>query len=863
MKYQHDLHLYQVEVPGALQPMDLAKELMDMKFYYDLTTSKVYYTAFSTSVADSGTKDSLFASMINRMAASSLKVLTQKNIVKQGYEGREVVFKVNEQQVMHIQVYLAGRYAYTAMMLCKQSDINDNDSKRFFESFIMTPGNNTAPKPYILYRDTAAAFSVLMPHTPSVSTQKELPDGSGDLTLYTATDFSSGSSYALSVRNTKPGTYFSDDSSFFAESKETLLRSLKDDAVIDTSAYNGYPAMRLSGDAKAGNIYYHILSVLRGNRVYYLVAQSRKETPAAMADSFLHSFTLNGYSPGDWKTRMAADSSFTGWLPEAIDGNDNQADTLATLPDSADVTAYPEEPVKREFLFYDKSTATSYNVQREEFSEFFYSTGDSSFFLQQSQRYMANRDSITSFILLKGMKDKAADIQIERPGSSIIKKIRFIVHGDTLYKVFTYTPRWLAATDDAQRFFSSFSINSPASPTTLFTSKTEKLITALASADSAAFYKASEYLYNANFDKSDLHAFYPLLVKPLKDFSGKAYNTNISLIKAVACIADSSTVDYILQQYTTLTGEQRKLQYPLLMLLLEMQQPYAIQAAGRLLLLPVAPGGNAGVFASALSDSLPLASTFSSRILSLTSDTAAALDYASLLTDLLDSSYITKEQVVSYVRNFINASQRQRHRIKANADNYNYKIIYMLDLLGSINNAACNAELQEYGKINMLSLRYKAVEWLIKNNQPLASDPLNKLAASETYRTDLYDALKEAKKTTRFPASQLSQRSFAASYMRNYATDQEDNEPSGIQYVMEKTISYGGKKQKFYLFKVAYKDGESMSYSLGVAGPFSISSSQVTSTNYATGVYWKENYSPRKINNQFDAYLTQLAAREE
>lgn len=862
--FTHDLHLYHAEAPGVLQPMDIMKEMMDMEFYYDVPTGKAYYTAVINSIADINKKDSVFAAMISRMASGNRTLISQKNIIKQHYEGRDVLIKATKDQVLHLNVFLAGSYAYLSMVLCKTSEANDNDAKRFMDSFTMTPVSSFS-RPYLHYRDTALAFSINLPQEPVVNEDTDQASETGSVKTISATDFSSGNSYAVTIRNTKAGRYIQSDSNYFMQIKTSLLTAMKSDTVVENLMYSGFPALRMAGSSRAENVYYQTLTVLRGNRSYFLLAQSKKATAAnALTDSFFHSFVLDDYSRSDWKSYTAPDHSFSGWLPAPLTDKDTEEPfdgTTVPLPNGP-VALNENKNTDEEFLFYDKSTGTSYNVQREVFSKYFYSANDSTLFSNAGLAFRAEGDSVTYFNLLHVGNDTAADMQIENPNSSIIKKFRFILHGDTLHKVFTYTPRWLAKHENTQRFFNRYSITSAALPTTVFTNKSGRLITDLSSSDSASFAGASDYLYSEGLHKNDLQAYYPLLVKPLKDFSESPYNINDRVVESIAGIADSSTVNFVVQRYHTLKDEQQKLQYPLLKLLVIMKQPYAGVAVVKLLQSPDAPAGYAGGLAIALSDNLPLAGELFPKIISYTKDTSAALQYAYLIRSLLDSHYVSKQEVLPYLDNFIAAASLQQKKIRNNGDNFDYRLMNMLDLFGALNTPVTNAKLRDFSKVNNLDISYNAVTWLIRNKQSLAADAVNKLAASNAYRAELYDTLKKVNKTAMFPAAQLTQKLFAASYLYRYAA-QDDNTPGSIKYVMEKTVDFKGSKCKLYLFDVTSVEDNDTTHSLGIAGPFSPGAATVTSANAATGIYWKEGYSFKEISHQLNKYLKQLETKEE
>ena len=860
--FTHDLNLYHVNVPGLLQPLDMMKEVMDMEFYYDMAGGKVYYTAVVNTTAGAAAKDSVFAAMIGRMSSSGdHSLVSQKTITKQGWEGRDVVMKGGADQMIRLNVYMADGYAYMAMMLTKKADLNEPGSKRFFESFTMTPGASVA-RPYIDYRDTAMAFCLKFPAAPSVQEQPEREDGTGEVKVYSSTDYSSGNSYSLTVTNTKAGNYVYSDTGYLRQVKTSLVAIMNDDTVARVATYQGYPALLMSGPAKAENLYYRTITVLRGNRSYFLVAQSKGPQPGnKLIDSFMHSFQLTGYSRGDWQLRTASDGSFTAWVPPAArtgtEDEDAAADSTLTSIDMVDELTRP----KNLFLFHDKATGTSYNVQRISHPVYYFSRNDSSFFSQAAERFETEGDSTTRFRLVTIGNDKAADMLMERPFSSIVKKLRFILHGDTLYEMYSYIPRWLLDHENTRQFFERFSPVSPSQPTSIFTNKTARLVADLGSTDSTAFTGASEYIYKADLQQADLPAFYPLLIRPLKDFSVDGYSTNRQLIESIAPVADSTTVNFVLQHFDTLHGKAQQLQYPLLELLVRMNQPYATASAVKLFNAAGIPGGDPGTFAAALKKHLPLARTLFPRISQLSKDTSTVLEWSDLLLQLLDSGHISKQDLLPLIGSFIAAAANQEKGL--GKDDYNYKLSGAVDLFGTLNTPLTNAKLQQYSRLANADLSYEAICWLINNKQPLPAPAIAKLAQLDNYRTDLYDTLKSAGKAGMFPAAQFNQKLFAASYLRGSAWDDDDESPEAVQWISEKTAFFKGKKQKFYLFKVSFGEGEDANRYLGIAGPFSLHATPVTSKNEATGVFWNEPYSRKDINKHFLEYLAKLEGAEE
>jgi uncharacterized protein YbaP (TraB family) len=847
--YTHSTNLYSAKFPGTPQPMDAFKQVMDMQYYYDISTSKTYYTAFVNTVANENKKDSLFNEMIKRMAADG-KVVSKKNIVKQGYEGRDVILKVAGGEVLRVNIFIAQDIVYMSLASAKvEGKINDVETQAFFNSFTMSPKSSVV-KPYVIFKDTISAFSVLLP--PNTAEREEPATAeTGFEKQITSTDYSTGVSFVVSVSDVKPGLYLPSDTNTIALVKKNLRARMEEDVVSKETVIEGRPALVLNGTGKNESFYFRTVTVLRGNRNYSLIAVTKKsEADNSLIDTVFNSFKFLDYSHNKWNRYTAPDSTFEAWLP---------APFIQTSPVAKDIadTAIGEQVAVNEFLSHDNNTSTSYHMHREHFDEYYSINNDSTFFKEQAKQFVDKGDSIVSFKLLTVANNKASDVVITNDGSSFNKKFRFILHGDTLYKLYTYSPKWLND-GNIEKYFSEFSFSSTAPATTLFTDKTQRLVSDLQSADSVTFTKASGYLYDAKFNKSSLQQLQPLLIKPLRDFNDdKIYSqSNDHLVDAIVKIADSSTVDFVLKNYHELKGKPAELQYQLLRLLVEMENPYAADAARKLLMSPSPPSGDAQVFSRSIDEYLPFAKSVFPQILSFTKDTTAALAYAHLITILIDSSLISKDEVAGSLPNFITAADLQKKKLGTNTYDYDYGLLGILDLFAKIDNAESRAQLQSFSKVANMHVKNYTTGLLLENNVPVAVETIAKLAASDEYRSSIYEELEKVKKTSLFPATYLNQKMLAASYAFNHASD--DYSPRKVEFVTEKTAKFKGTIQKFYLFKVSFEEEDETPPMLAIAGPFSLNTKKVTSDNEATGLYWEKPFSPKSVNTHFNAFLKQV-----
>jgi uncharacterized protein YbaP (TraB family) len=272
--YTHSTNLYSVNFPGTPQPMDAYKQVMDMQYYFDIPTSKIYYTAFVHTAVAASKNDSLFNEMIKSLSTEG-KVISKKNIVKQGYEGRDVLVKAPGTDPIRYNLYYAEGVLYLAFATTKvEANLNDAETQAFFNSFSMTPKSSVVT-PYTLYTDTTSAFSILLPPNPVFQAQ-QLTLEQGSQKQLVSTDNNKGVSFVVSVSNLKPGSYLESDTSTIALIKQNLFAKMQDDTLIKDTLFGGMPAFILSGSGKNESNYYRTITVLRGNRTYSLVSASTK-----------------------------------------------------------------------------------------------------------------------------------------------------------------------------------------------------------------------------------------------------------------------------------------------------------------------------------------------------------------------------------------------------------------------------------------------------------------------------------------------------------------------------------------------------------------------------------------------------------
>jgi hypothetical protein len=250
-----------------------------------------------------------------------------------------------------------------------------------------------------------------------------------------------------------------------------------------------------------------------------------------------------------------------------------------------------------------------------------------------------------------------------------------------------------------------------------------------------------------------------------------------------------------------------------------------------------------------LYDSLGLTKVLFPEILSLACD-AGMYDFLNDLTlRMLDSGFIKVEMIKKYKEQYIKNGKRILNLPMDQQESNYYCYSSFVKLLGKINDPEGNGILKKLGDISANSLKLDVALAQAANKQHPDTKNIKLLAASDEFRQQLYRGLAEIKRIELFPNEFLNQRSLAQSAIFEYAKE-EDYSPDEIEYIGEKMEIFMGKKQKFYLFKLCFKNEEQGTQAcfFAAAGPYSLVPKDLASKQEVTEIHWSDEFDTKKGN---------------
>jgi uncharacterized protein YbaP (TraB family) len=827
-------NLYSIQMPGNPSDYNMLGQALKMKIFFDLPTMTFYMTGATLSAVHlESDLDKVFGSIAERMGVvpSDIK---RKKINQSGIMGFEGSFEA-PQGFYTLHLLQKNNILYMIMAgSAKKINLMTDDVQHFFTSFqsIEAPPQK---KEWVKFELPEKAFSVMLPGQPRANRMVDKnAEGSGwNFTTYDYIDNSKAMYYVAQVRDIGHGYYLDGDSSYFSLYLEDFRK--KFDTVLNTrwTTFEGFPAFHMEAKTEKDNLVYKVFNVIRGNRIYTMMVGGQEPIDSSDENSFFSSFRMLPYVSFEWKTYHA-----------------NGFQTSAPGP----IVKEKEDDQKEHFVSFNAAEAVSYEVFRDVYDSLFWAENDSVFFDDLIKSGLNVGDTILkkSKVFIGGLE--GFDLLIRKPDNNNLKRIRIFLNGDTLYTLVSFIASQYINNPDHERFFTDFRV-SKEHKTTIFQNKAAKLLSAMQTTDSVTFENATSVFNTITFTQKDLPLLHRALFFQYRD-AGEGSSVHDRIVRTVIELADTSTVGFIERNYHSLDKINEGLKYPILNILATIHTSYSYDVLKKLLFSRLPEKGNAWSLVSSLSDAPELTKSLYPDILRLSNDSIFSYVLVAVTVDLVDSNLLQWNDVIPYEKNFLNEAQKILQGLKEDNEQWwigNFRIRF----ISRFNDQESNDLLREFVKLPGIETKQSALLALARNNQPLNPADVEKVATDKSTRGALYDELKKMGKEKLFPVKYATQKSLSESEILSLAN--EENDPTSIVFLSEKTAVYEGKKKRFYLYRVSYsgKDGTEKSF-LGITGPYELSGGKLLISSDASTVLFSKPYDRLRVDKQLRAHLDEM-----
>lgn len=825
--------LYTAMMPGS----PFATKIMgviDAEFYFDLSSFTGYCTVATLSSANVQSKDSLYKRFATAVFKDGQKIKGTP-VNRNGVDGIEYISQIDNMNA-RVQLFMKDNVVYIPMFYALRKDsLLGLNAKKFFDSFVIKEIPKSEHK---LYYDTVAGMVITFPVPLEYNKQMSSANTNGwNIKSYVGTDLNSGVFIAKFEKSPIRGNYITSDSTIFAETRKGMQTKMNE---------TKYEELQVAGcnasyfEGEANGYQGRFLNIIRGNHnIGLMVVGDSIVAHKAIYDNVFKNIKLVPYKPIPWKTTSVAKKSLTVWAP--ADFTDNSTDSSLA---------------EDHFLSYDSSSLATILVSVDTLSNYRWYDSDSAFWEGSSKHFFARGDSLVSSIRSKKGSISTNEMLVGMKRTKSYSRVKQYLYGNLAYQILIKGELDVVNSSDADRLLNDVQFNSPLKQFSITESKAGLLLNDLSSKDSAAATQAYTEMSVAKFDTTNLTLLHECLLKkyPKPYKYGDTSDVNNRIVSKLSELASPSTVTFVCANYNSLTGDRKYLRQGLIRLLSSINTKQSYDSLFSL--LKAHPADELPFsFSSNVADSLKLAANYSDDILSFVKDTARGMQMTGLINRLADSNLISLDKIKKYENDFIALSKYDLSK-----DEQSWRSSELVEVLGKIKTQKSFAAVRGY--LNVKDAKYvkqKAVVTLIKNNQPVSDAVINSMAADREMRWPLFKDLKEIKKQALFPKLYLSQKSLGESLLHEAASD--DYSVKTIKFIAEKTATLHNKKYKFYLFKVTL-DEDTDSY-LGVAGAYDIAGKSLEPKDDITSMYFEEGFDQAKIDEQFNAWLSEFETERD
>jgi uncharacterized protein YbaP (TraB family) len=830
-EYTSPIGAYKISMPAKPIAFSIDSVGLTFQSYVDIGTSTVFQTTYIplNGQFKGKTSKATLDQFVERMKrGGKYKFDKVSRIDVQGLEGREIVMRQGS-QFFRAQILLRGDVLYLLQVAPTKAIAYSDEAEKFLRSFRLQEFGKTVWKDF---SNTAGAFSIQMPS--DIKTQVLQPDAAGTggarytIHLYHATDIELGETYLIRYNDFPAGLRSLDDSVYNTSLITSVMENMKGRNLQSYDrTIEGKEGLAFTFDVAETNVVIGRI-LLRGGRTYMLMAVSSKDAAVSGVDTFLDSFrflpmekvVMQEFEFPLHKVKVKLPASFT-------------TDSIGFV--ARNNLEYTEK--YGEYYALDAQSGAQYRLRVTKLSPFEVAKDADGFVKNMKRHYADDTVRITN---LK-REGKTLELQLDITNSRLngIGRERVVVAGQYVYALLVQNARE-AGPAAVDAFFSSLRFPAATGTWDLFADKTDVLLQAVMSTDTAVVDEAIAALRTYKFTSAALPAIYAAITRT--SFETDDYNVRNVLLRTLHRVHDKSTIDFIKKLYPTLV-DSMSWKGNALNVLTSMKTQASSQAFLELL---EKEQGKPELWSYAImqpyADSLALLNVVLPGVMRLSDKLAGQGRIFSMARQAIDSNALTpavKKEVLALA---VDKGQQRVAALPAPTDKeadiheYDmYRSLAQLLLLAEPNDAVKAIFNALHKHPLLVDTRMVTTEFYLKNNLTLAPSDLESIVSDPYYRIGLYTLLKTFGKEKLYPAKYLSQEKFAEGALHQSMAS-EDGIPERLKLVGVRSVRYKGQKQNLYVYQYQYEGDET--WSIAFSGPFPEKSKYLTETgDYTFATY--------------------------
>lgn len=828
---------YSMQMPGSPTPIDLYG-LFELQFLADFSTN----TGFMALVIPGGVGGRSLEDLTDEYAKNVFGHAPEtKTKIKSGnIDGYEITGNASVTN-MRIRVFSYSTNMYVlASNSSKETDLRSEKVEKFLASFKINENRRSVVSSHEIV-DSLLAYKITSPAKLELNerlTKKAALDPTWRTKTYMGMDESTGAVVMLISKDATSGSYIDSDSALLNELFDVMAENSKEATKKDTMIH-GYNAMMMlcRGEDGADT---KIMSIVRENRnlTFALVAEPQHMNDPRLNVIF-NTLEILPYKEATWQTRSNESSTFSSYVPAPFEKGE-------------------EEDIDAIYYSDDTFSGISYTIFIDTLSKYTWADNDSLFIKEKQSEYVNDPTQILSIRPVANINEQSREIIFKHTGTLSYWRMKSIYHNNILYHVCCIGDMNTIKSKNTDRYFSEFKING-GSTYDLHKNRSGILLQDLRSKDSATISTAVPAIRDMNFSTKDLPVLHEMLLDTFTNMDAfqramAAYNVRSKLSE----IRDPSTSKFIRDNYGKFKDNEEH-RYRLLATLSAIETPESYKTLVELLAQIPLSRENASYLAFNI-DSVELMKPLYGELVKMIPDTNTGSLAVNIMNEMLDSGLISmneikaNEQPITTLADGLFSAEREE-------DTWRLTDISLIHLLDTLNSPASIDILKKYTGVKSIYFRKRAAMVLAKKNVDITANVWNDIAANLDTRSSLYDELKEIHKEALFPKEYATQKALSESEI--YVVANEDEEPTAIKLIGERTSTLKGTRYRFYLYDITYGEGEGTYHYMGVAGGYDMNSKQLSLPEDLTTICNEDEYTKEKEDELFEEYLKMVAEYQQ
>lgn len=792
--------------------------------------------------------------------AQEVKLYNAEKINRQGIDGYEMRFK-HPEGYMNMHFYLIKSKILLFAAGSKEKDSLDAYRCRdFLSTYILYPDRVRSESAMLTYNSPDKAFSVNLPTLPKKENiQGDKTTTSEDVTLYNSFDTRRKISYLVMLKEPFRGFFTGLDSSVFVQTLEQIKSGIRTSAIgQEEILLDGIPALKvkIKGEAEGkSQIVFSVLAI-RDNRLYNLTARGLAVIENETAfDKFINSFHFTPYLESKFSDQHDLNGLFTVKAPSLIY-------TMTAKVKMADG--------RKDYYAYDSNRAVSYGITTTPFSKYYWTRDEATLLDEQvavyfndslAVRNVYNGDSLVSKTTTTNGGITARELILKNTATGVYTRIRLMYNGDSLWVLNTMGAKAMVTDQGANAFFSSFRLLNKNGKSSVFESKSAKLLKDLQSADANISREALTTLRNGfRFTSADLNLLLDALQASYTVTPDKSV-VPLLLAKAIIPLTNDEVVAYIQTHYSLLKGKNEEARLEMTSILAGSGKATAYKVLKNILVKDPPATQTADVLLSNLSRYPALSATLFPELSAKITDENTGPAILHLANALIDSGKLQYSSFKEQEDDVLKWGKKAHRLYSENSNTFSFPYINgLLEMMARSDKKQARSVLTDFIELNIPALTSAVIVAMAKNKNPVSTDIMDAYCKDPQLRINLYDAFEKAGAISFFRGTYGNQRSFAEAFaMLGAEREIVGDVPKYYDLLETRDAVANGIMSRFYIFKITCQFKRSTEIFTGMIGPFTTGGTYLSiPEGKDVFMLYRKKFEPTELNKAFENYVQQV-----